>query len=254
MFFNERQQKLLSYPLDGSRVKTLEKAGRKFSYLPTFDIVNTLNLVFGFDGWETHVKKLEMISSTTNQNGNFVVTFSAIVRLKVWDTTHKHYIIREDNGVSVAVAKNIGECMETASKASISDGLKRAAKSYGNAMGNPLYDPQQRDVDYSNSRQLPENQQVQQPQQSYQQPAQLQQYNQSPNNAVHNNEGNHSLAEYTDILNLGLQILDQGENIVIVGDKNVIYNAKNTLKQHLFKWSNEQKFWFKSKYTQQQAA
>ena len=222
MFFNDRQQKLLSYPLDGSGVKTLEKSGRKFSYLPTFDIVNTLNLVFGFDGWETHVKKLEMLSSTTNQNGNFVVTFSAIVRLKVWDTNHKHYIIREDNGVSVSVAKGIGEAMETASKASISDGLKRAAKSYGNSMGNPLYDPQQRDVDYSNSRQLPESKQMQQPQQSYQQPVQLQQpqqNSQTPNNQVQNNtpqnqESSHSLAPYTEILNLGLQILEKGENIV----------------------------------------
>ena len=260
MFFNDRQQKLLSYPLDGSRVKTLDKGGRKYSYLPTFDIINTLNLVFGFDGWETHIKKLEMLSATTNQNGNHVVTFSAIVRLKVWDTSHKHYIIREDNGVSVSVAKSIGEAMETSSKASISDAIKRAAKSYGNSMGNPLYDPEQRDVDYSNSRQLSKNNR-QQAQQNYQEPAQLQQpqsYSQSPNNQLHNNtlqhnEANHSQAEYSDILNLGLQILEQGDNIVIIGDKNIIFNSKNILKQHSFRWSNENKFWYKPIEHQQAA-
>ena len=237
MFFNERQQKLLNYPLDGSRVKTLDKGGRKYSYLSTFDIVNTLNLIFGFDGWETNVKKLEMINSTTNQNGNFVVTFSAIVRLKVWDTNHKHYIIREDNGISVSVSNSIGAAMETASKACISDGLKRAAKSYGNSMGNPLYDPEQRDVDYSNSRQLPENKQMQQPQQSYQQPAQLQQpqqYNQSPNNTNQH--------DFTQLTNLGLTVMQKAENLIVIGEN--AFENKETIKSHGFSWDGQNKTWY----------
>jgi len=221
MFFNDRQQKLLNYPLDGSRVKTLEKAGRKFSYLPTFDIINTLNLIFGYDGWETHVKRLDMISSTTNQNGNFVVTFSAIIRLKVWDTAHKHYIVREDNGVSVSVAKSIGEAMETASKASISDAIKRSAKSFGNALGNPLYDPQQRDVDYSNSNQLRGNQQYVQETQQIQ----------------------HQTNTSDDLASLGLVIVEQNGELVVTGGDTFTYKAE--IKNAGYFWNGNSRKWSK---------
>ena len=247
MFFNDRQQKLLNYPLDGSRVKTLEKAGRKFSYLPTFDIINTLNLIFGYDGWETHVKRLDMVSSTTNQNGNHVVTFSAIVRLKVWDTAHKYYIIREDNGVSVSVAKSMGEAIETASKASVSDACKRCAKSFGNALGNPLYDPQQRDVDYSNSNQLRDNQQPQQIQQNYQQEQPQQQYQQPSTQQVQNN----APLDYSSLYNLGLTVMEQGQNLVVIGDD--IFSKKDSIKACGFRWDGASKIWYKP-LEQQQAA
>jgi len=221
MFFNDRQQKLLNYPLDGSRVKTLEKAGRKFSYLPTFDIINTLNLIFGYDGWETQVKRLDMISSTTNQNGNFVVTFSAIIRLKVWDTAHKHYIVREDNGVSVSVAKSIGEAMETASKASISDAIKRSAKSFGNALGNPLYDPQQRDVDYSNSNQLRGNQQ------HVQETPQIQ----------------HQTNTSDNLASLGLVVVEQNGELVVTGGDTFTYKAE--IKNAGYFWNGNSRKWSK---------
>ena len=237
MFFNDRQQKLLNYPLDGSRVKTLEKSGRKFSYLPTFDIINTLNLIFGYDGWETHVKRLDMVSSTTNQNGNHVVAFSAIVRLKVWDTAHKYYIIREDNGVSVSVAKSMGEAIETASKASVSDAIKRSAKSFGNALGNPLYDPQQRDVDYSNSNQLRENKQPQQIQQNYQQEQPIQQQNQ-----------NHSS---DNLSSLGLVVSEQNGELVVTGGDTFTY--KSEIKNAGYFWNGNTRQWSKS-LTSQAAA
>jgi len=229
MFFNDRQQKLLNYPLDGSRVKTLEKAGRKFSYLPTFDIINTLNLIFGYDGWETQVKRLDMLSSTTNQNGNHVVTFSAIVRLKVWDTAHKHFIIREDNGISVSVAKSMGEAIETASKSSVSDACKRCAKSFGNALGNPLYDPQQRDVDYSNSNQLRENKQPQQIQQNYQQEQPIQQQNQ-----------NHSS---DNLSSLGLVIVEQNGELVVTGGDTFTFKAE--IKNAGYFWNGNTRKWSK---------
>lgn len=240
MFFNDRQQKLLSYPLDGSRVKTLEKAGRKFSYLPTFDIINTLNLIFGYDGWETHVKRLDMLSSTTNQNGNHVVTFSAIVRLKVWDTSHKHYIIREDNGVSVSVAKSMGEAIETASKASVSDACKRCAKSFGNSLGNPLYDPQQRDVDYSNSNQLKENNN-----QPNQQPEQMQQYQPQPQQQEQSQQlQNFTPQDYSSLYNIGLQVNDNGNgSLVLLGDN--IFSKKDSIKACGFRWDAQTKMWYK---------
>ena len=223
MFFNDRQQKLLNYPLDGSQVKTLKKAGRKFSYLPTFDIINTLNLIFGHDGWETQVKRLDMVSSTTNQNGNHVATFSAIVRLKVWDTAHKNYIIREDNGVSVSVAKSMGEAIETASKASISDAIKRTAKSFGNAYGNPLYDPQQRDVDYSNSDQIRGNQQH------------VQELQQIQHQSLTNTND--------DLTSLGLVVVEQNGELVVTGPDT--FNFKSEIKNAGYFWNGNTRKWSK---------
>jgi DNA repair and recombination protein RAD52 len=237
MFFNDKQQELLNKPLDGARVKTLDKAGRKFSYLPTFDIVNHLNLVFGYDGWETKVKKLDMLNISTNQNGNHVITFSAIISLKVWDTNHEKYIIKEDNGISVSVAKSIGEAMETASKASISDGLKRAAKSFGNLMGNALYDPEQKDVDYTNKNQSTQN--FKKPQQQYSnQP--VQQTNYSPNNQNFNN--NPRSQDLNLLASNGITVVQDGNILVAVG--NNLYDQRNLLKQNLFKFNSENKTWW----------
>ena len=246
--FNDRQQQLLNYPLDGSRVKTIEKSGRVFSYLATFDIVNTLNLIFGYDGWETLVRKLDMLSSTTNQNGNHVVTFSAIVRLKIWDASHKNYIIREDNGISVSIAKTIGEAMETASKASISDALKRAAKSLGNSMGNPLYDPEQRDVDYSNSKQLSENRQARQSPHNQQQPAQIEQQRHTEQSQP---SQNHTSQDYASLFNIGLTVMQKGNNLIVLGDD--IFAKKDSIKAYGFRWDGASKQWFKP-ITEQQAA
>ncbi|MDD2357798.1 MAG: Rad52/Rad22 family DNA repair protein [Thiovulaceae bacterium] len=234
----------MSYPLDGSRVKTLEKAGRVFSYIPTFDIVNTLNLIFGYDGWETLVKKLEMLNSTTNQNGNHVVTFSAIVRLKIWDTNHKNYIIREDNGISVSIAKTIGEAMETASKASISDALKRTAKSFGNSLGNPLYDPEQKDVDYTNAKQLSENKPAphshQNASQNHQQPVPQTQ-------PIHNSASQ----DYASLFNIGLSVMQKGNKLIVLGDD--IFAKKDSIKAYGFRWDAASKQWYKP-ITEQQAA
>ena len=94
--------------------------------------------------------------------------------------------------------------------------MRRALRGLGSQFGNNLY---------SKTPNTSQNNQ----QQTYQQPAQIQQtqqqYNQSPNN-----QSSYSVQEYTSILNLGLQILEQGEDLVIVGDRNIIFNSKDTIK------------------------
>ena len=234
MFFNDKQKELLNKPLDGSRVKTLEKAGRKFSYLPTLDIVNHLNLIFGFDGWETSVIKLEMLNSTTNQNGNFVVTFSSIIQLKVWDENHKNSIIREDNGISVSTAKTLGDAIETSSKACISDGIKRVAKSYGNSMGNPLYDPQQNNVDYSNNNQNNNTQNYNQLQNNSNQ----QNYQPQQNHKPYTNQ-----QDFTSLINLGLSVVDNHHgNLIVTGE--TVFENKEIIKQNGFRWDSQNKTWY----------
>ena len=124
---------------------------------------------------------------------------------------------------------------ESGAKEAVTDAIKRTLRSFGNQFGNSLYD---------------KSRQHQNQQQNYQQPAQIQQtqqqYNQSPNN-----QSSYSVQEYTSILNLGLQILEQDENLVIVGDRNIIFNSKDIIKACSFRWNNGTKSWIKPKYQQQ---
>jgi len=236
--FSENQLKALSYNLDESRIKTIDKAGMSFKYLETYDVINVANTIFNYL-WDYTITKLEEVARETNQNGNYVITFSAIVKVKIYDN-QRNFITREDTGVGTGTARTIGDAIDNASKSAVSDSLKRSLRSLGGQFGNDLYSKtpntsqsyqQQPTQQYSqiNQQQLQQTPSQQQPQQSY------------------------NLNEYSSILNLGLQIMEQGENIVIVGDRNTIFNSKDTIKACSFRWSNESKCWYKPKYQQQAA-
>ena len=236
--FSENQLKALSYNLDESRVKTIEKAGMSFKYLETYDIINVANTIFNYM-WDYTITRLEEVARETNQNGNHVITYSAIVKVKIYDS-QRNFIEREDTGVGTGTARTVGDAIDNASKSAVSDSLKRSLRSLGGQFGNDLYSK----IPTTNYNQ---QQPPQIAQQQYSQ--QPQQYNQSPNN-----QSSYSVQEYTSILNLGLQILEQGDNLVIVGDRNIIFNSKDTIKACSFRWNNETKSWIKPKYQQQQAA
>ena len=235
--FSENQLKALSYNLDDSRVKTIDKAGMSFKYLETYDIINVANTIFNYM-WDYTITRLEEVARETNQNGNHVITFSAIVKVKIYDA-QRNFIEREDTGVGTGTARTVGDAIDNASKSAVSDSLKRALRSCGGQFGNDLY---------SKSPNI--NQSYQQPNQQLQQPQQNSQVNQ---HQTQNNQSSYSVQEYTSILNLGLQILEQGENLVIVGDRNIIFNSKDTIKACSFRWNNESKSWIKPKYQQQAA-
>ena len=232
--FSENQIKALSYNLDDSRVKTIDKAGMSFKYLETYDIINVANTIFNYM-WDYTITRLEEVARETNQNGNHVITYSAIVKVRIYDN-QRNFIEREDTGVGTGTARTVGDAIDNASKSAVSDSLKRSLRSFGGQFGNDLY-----------SKTPTTNYSQQQPQQIAQQ-----QYSQQPPQQY--NQSSYSVQEYTSILNLGLQILEQGDNLVIVGDRNIIFNSKDTIKACSFRWNNESKSWVKPKYQQQQAA
>jgi len=232
--FSENQLKALSYNLDDSRVKTIDKAGMSFKYLETYDVINVANTIFNYM-WDYTITRLEEVARETNQNGNHVITFSAIVKVRIYDA-QRNFIEREDTGVGTGTARTVGDAIDNASKSAVSDSLKRSLRSFGGQFGNDLY-----------SKTPTTNYSQQQPQQIAQQ-----QYSQQPPQQY--NQSSYSVQEYTSILNLGLQILEQGDNLVIVGDRNIIFNSKDIIKACSFRWNNESKSWVKPKYQQQQAA
>lgn len=235
--FSENQLKALSYNLDESRVKTIDKAGLSFKYLETYDIINVANTIFNFM-WDYTITRLEEVARETNQNGNHVITFSAIVKVKIYDA-QRNFIEREDTGVGTGTAKTVGDAIDNASKSAVSDSLKRSLRSCGGQFGNNLY---------SKTPSATQNQQ-----QSYQQPAQLQQpqqqYNQSPNNQMQNN----TPQDYSSLYNIGLTVMEQGQNLVIIGDKDIVFNSKDSIKAFGFRWDGSSKMWYKP-IQQQQAA
>ena len=77
--FTEKQNQVLSYNLDNSRVKSRDKAGMTFSYLETYDVINVANNIFNY-AWEYHIKQLTQVASETNSNGNHVITYIAILK------------------------------------------------------------------------------------------------------------------------------------------------------------------------------
>ncbi len=232
--FTDKQNQLLKINLDGRRVKTRQQGNISLSYLEGFDIIDAANFAFGYGNWGYEVKELTQVSEEMNQNQNKVIGYKAIITITVFDARHQHYVVREDFGFGTGIAKDYASAHESAGKEAVTDGLKRAFRTFGNQFGNALYDKSQKNVDRPNQQ----AQQVQQqsPQQ-LQQPQAQQQPSQQNNAQVHTQE-------FSSLYNLGLQVLQQGNDLVVIGEN--IFNKKDSIKALGFKWDASRKLWYKS--------
>ena len=238
--FSENQIKALSYNLDDSRVKTIDKAGMSFKYLETYDVINVANTIFNYT-WDYTITRLEEVARETNQNGNHVITYSAIVKVKIYDN-QRNFIEREDTGVGTGTARTVGDAIDNASKSAVSDSLKRSLRSFGGQFGNDLYSKTPT-TNYS------QQQAPQIAQQQYSQ--QAQQYNQTPNNQpTQQVQQSHNPNDFSSLYSIGLTIMEQGQNLVVIGDD--IFSKKDSIKACGFRWDGASKFWYKP--LEQQAA
>ena len=229
--FSENQLKALGYTLDESRIKTIDKAGISFKYIETYDVINVANTIFSYM-WDYTITRLEEVARETNQNGNHVITFSAIVKVKIYNN-QRNFIEREDTGVGTGTARTIGEAIDNASKSAVSDSLKRSLRSLGGQFGNDLYSKS------------PNINHQQQPTQQLQQPQQYSQANQQQAPSSHNPN------DYSSLYNIGLTIMEQGQNLVVIGDD--IFSKRDSIKACGFRWEGSSKMWYKP-LQQQQAA
>jgi len=233
--FSENQIKALSYNLDESRVKTIEKAGgMKFQYLETYDCINVANNMFNYM-WDYTITRLEEVARETNQNGNHVITYSAIVKVKIYDN-QRNFIEREDTGVGTGTARTIGDAIDNASKSAVSDSLKRSLRSLGRQFGNDLYS---KSPNINQSYQQT-TQQLQQPQQYTQANQQQTQPQQTTGQQV---QQSHNPNDYSSLYNIGLTIMEQGQNLVVIGDG--IYEKRDSIKACGFKFDASSKLWWK---------
>jgi len=104
-------------------------------YLEGWKAIQLANEIFGFNGW-SHSVTQQTIDFVDHNQGKFYVGVSAIVRVQLKDGVH-----HEDIGYGTSEGmRSKAQSLEKARKEAVTDGLKRAFKSFGNALGNCLND------------------------------------------------------------------------------------------------------------------
>ncbi|CAI6338717.1 unnamed protein product [Periconia digitata] len=111
--------------------------GGKVAYLEGNKAIALANEMFGFDGWSSSLGQVQVDFVDENtQNGKVCLGLSIIVRITLKSGTY-----HEDIGYgSIENGKGKAASFEKAKKEAATDGLKRALRTFGNALGNCLYD------------------------------------------------------------------------------------------------------------------
>lgn len=133
--FSPDQIEQLRANVDPSRVKQRRQGGRPISYLEGYDVIEAANEIFGFDGWSYAVQDVQFVRM------HDVGFYQAIVKVRVMDVERTDVgccdvAVARDRGIDSASADAFG----TALKGAVTDGLKRALRTFGNQFGNSLYD------------------------------------------------------------------------------------------------------------------
>ena len=226
--FNDNQLAILNQELDSSRIKSRSKGNINLSYLEGFDIIQTANNIFGYGNWDYSISKLEQVSQELNQNQNHIICYKAVVQVLVHNEEHTKDISREDVGFGTGIAKTLADANEGAAKEAVTDAIKRALRSFGNQFGNSLYNKSRNTQDHSYN------------QNSYQQQPQQQNVNQQ--NYQSNQQPYQHQQDFSQLTNIGLTVMQQGENLIVIGDG--IFEKKDTIRQNGFRWDATNKIWY----------
>ena len=132
----------LGQPLDPDLVSQRKgRGGRVFDYLEGHAVIDQANRIFGFGGWGYELVgdvTLRRIETVDPQTGEVKVEqgYSAPVRVTVAGA-----LPRTDLGVHPVAEDNL-DGHDTAMKGAVTDGLKRAFRSFGVQFGNGFYGDQ----------------------------------------------------------------------------------------------------------------
>lgn len=134
--------KALGQPLDPALVSQRKgRAGRTFSYIEGHTAIDEANAIFGYGGWgyelagDVTLREVETVDPQTGEV-KVVRAYSAPVRVTVPGAPP-----RTDVGFH-PVADEMADGHETAIKGAVTDGMKRALRSFGDRFGNGLYGDQ----------------------------------------------------------------------------------------------------------------
>ena len=132
----------LSEPLDAALVSERKgRGGRNYLYIEGHTVIDQANRIFGLGGWgfelvgDVTLREIDTVDAKTGEVRR-IHAYSAPVRVTVPGAPP-----RTDIGFQVVAEEN-GEGHETAAKGAVTDGMKRALRSFGDAFGNGLYGDQ----------------------------------------------------------------------------------------------------------------
>jgi len=130
-------RRLLEQKLGKEHISYRDGPGQgKLAYLETNKAIQLANDIFGHTGWASSVVNLSVDYLEEVKASKFSAGVSAIVRISLKDGTH-----HEDIGYGTADNRSSkAQALDLAKKSAVSDGLKRALRLFGNALGNSLYD------------------------------------------------------------------------------------------------------------------
>jgi DNA repair and recombination protein RAD52 len=251
--FTKEQIEDLEKELESSRIKTREKGNIQLSYIEAHDFITTANRIFGYGHWEYSISSLEVVSVEVNQNQNNIVSYKALVQVVVYNENHSQKVCREDVGFGSGIAKTLADAHESGAKEAVTDGLKRAMRSFGNQFGNSLYDKsrnhQTTNQPQNNQSQMsypPNNQQQaqrnNQPQNYQNQPANTQTPKRNTPNTQSSQKQYQYQNDFSELVNIGLSVVEDGDMLVVVGDG--IFEKKNLIRNAGFRWSAQNKVWY----------
>ncbi|WVN88994.1 uncharacterized protein L203_104210 [Cryptococcus depauperatus CBS 7841] len=108
----------------------------KLSYIEGWKVINLANEVFGFNGWTSSIVSLSTDFIDVNKEGRVSVNVTAIIRITLKDGTY-HEDVGCGQGENV---RGKGAALDKAQKEAVTDATKRALRTFGNVLGNCLYD------------------------------------------------------------------------------------------------------------------
>ncbi|XP_063785310.1 DNA repair protein RAD52 homolog isoform X2 [Pseudophryne corroboree] len=109
--------------------------GQKVCYIEGHRVISLANEMFGYNGW-SHSITQQNVDFVDLSNGKFYVGVCAFVKVQLKDGSY-----HEDVGYGVSEGlKSKALSLEKARKEAVTDGLKRALKCFGNALGNCIMD------------------------------------------------------------------------------------------------------------------
>ena len=132
----------LGQPLDPALASQRKgRGGRSFDYLEGHAVIDQANLIFGYGGWGYELAgdvTLRQVETVDTQTGEVTTAsaYSAPVRVTVAGA-----LPRTDIGVH-PVAEDTLDGHDTAIKGAVTDGMKRAFRSFGVQFGNGFYGDQ----------------------------------------------------------------------------------------------------------------
>ncbi|WWC61378.1 uncharacterized protein I303_103960 [Kwoniella dejecticola CBS 10117] len=110
--------------------------GGKLSYIEGWKVINLANDVFGFNGWSSSIVSLKTDYLDEKEGGRTSINVTAIIRITLADGT-----FHEDVGCGQGEnLRGKSAALDKAQKEAVTDATKRALRTFGNMLGNCLYD------------------------------------------------------------------------------------------------------------------